>query len=89
MEGEKVNTSLVARIGGFLRGLSSTPAKPLPRREGTTETSTTAGVIGYYYLLVKLERTRRAKYNDYEIMDEEYPEVSTAASRRRCTARVS
>jgi hypothetical protein len=78
MEGKKVNTSLVARIGGFLKGLSSTPARPLPRREETTETSTTAGVIDYYYQLVKLERTRRAKYNDYEIMDEEYPEISTA-----------
>lgn len=35
-------------------------------------------MIDYNYQLVELERTRRAKYNDYEITGEEYLEVSTA-----------
>ena len=75
---EKVNTSLVGKITGFLKGLASTPATPPAKRSETTETSNTAGVIDYYYQLIKLERSRKSKYNDYEIMDEEYPEVSTA-----------
>ena len=75
---KRLTASLVGKITGFLKGLSSTPATPPASRSETTETSTTAGVIDYYYQLIKLERSRKAKYNDYEIMDEEYPEVSTA-----------
>ncbi|MCJ7655505.1 MAG: portal protein, partial [Dehalococcoidia bacterium] len=70
----KINVPLIDRITAALAKFSG----PLRRREDTTETSLEAGIASFYYQMIKLERTRLAKYADYELMDEEYPEISTA-----------
>ena len=69
-----VNVLLIDKISA----LFSRSASPIRKREETTETSIGAGIISYYYQKVKLERTGLAKYGDYEIMDDKYPEISTA-----------
>jgi len=48
------------------------------RREDTTETSFGTNLASFYYKRIKHERTRKAKYADYAIMDDEYPEISSA-----------
>jgi hypothetical protein len=70
----KVNIPLIDKISS----LFAKSAPPPKRREETTETSTETIFESFYYKKVKLERTRRAKYGDYVVMDEEYPEISTA-----------
>ncbi|RPJ06427.1 MAG: hypothetical protein EHM36_06970 [Deltaproteobacteria bacterium] len=70
----RTNFSLIDRISSLFSRVSPAPK----RREETTETSHDVGIVSWYYKKVKLERTRRAKYEDYRIMDEEYPEISTA-----------
>lgn len=70
----KINIPLIDKISSIF---NKTAEKP-PRREETTESSLDVGVASYYYKQVQLERTRRAKYGDYVLMDEEYPEISTA-----------
>jgi hypothetical protein len=70
----KINLPLINKISAlFSRG----GTQVTKRREDTTETSIDISVVSYYYKKVKLERTRKAKYGDYNVMDEEYPEVST------------
>ena len=66
---EKKNLTLIDRMTGFF----SKTAKSVRRGE-TTETGREAGVVSYYYKKIQLERTRIAKYGDYVLMDEEYPE---------------
>lgn len=68
----KLNIPLIDRITGML----SKPEEKPKKREETSETS--RNVALYYYQMVKLERTRRARYADYRIMDEEYVECSAA-----------
>jgi hypothetical protein len=70
---EKKNLTLINRITGFF----GKTAKAV-RREETTETGSDTGIVSYYYKKIQLERTRLAKYGDYVLMDEEYPEISTA-----------
>jgi hypothetical protein len=70
----KINIPLIDRISAVF----SKQAPPLRKREETTETSFESLAASYYYKKVKIERTRKAKYADYLIMDEEYPEISTA-----------
>jgi hypothetical protein len=69
----KINIPLIDKISAVF----SKQAPPVKRREETTETSFESLAASYYYKKIKLERTRKAKYADYMIMDDEYPEVST------------
>jgi len=69
----KINIPLIDKITALF-----TKAEPQTPRELTTETSVEVGLISYYFKKMKLERTRKAKYGDYAIMDDEYPEISTA-----------
>ena len=69
----KLNIPLIDKVAGLFA-----KAEPKIPREATTETSVEVGVISYYFKKMKLERTRKAKYGDYVIMDDEYPEISTA-----------
>ncbi|MEM3112780.1 MAG: portal protein [Candidatus Anstonellales archaeon] len=71
---EKINLPLIGKISSMISRLAPAPKK----REETTETSTYVGVVSYYYQKTKLERTRLAKYGDYEEMDETYPEISSS-----------
>ncbi|MEW6613928.1 MAG: portal protein [Thermodesulfobacteriota bacterium] len=41
---------------------------------GTTRTGNEQN--GWYYNLIKLEETRKARYKDYDTMDDEFPEIS-------------
>jgi len=68
----KINFPLIKKISSII----SKQAPEQPKREETTETSTYSGVVSYYYQKTKLERTRLAKYGDYEEMDDSYPEVA-------------
>mgnify|MGYP005844378067 CR=1 FL=1 len=70
----KINIPLIDKISAALSKL----APPTKKREETTETSFESLAASLYYKKIKLERTRKAKYADYLIMDEEYPEISTA-----------
>jgi len=70
----KINFPLIKKISSII----SKQAPEQPKREETTETSTYSGVVSYYYQKTKLERTRLAKYGDYEEMDENYPEISSS-----------
>jgi len=70
----KINIPLIDRISAALSKLATPPKK----REETTETSFESFAASLYYKKIKIERTRKAKYIDYLIMDEEYPEISTA-----------
>jgi hypothetical protein len=70
----KINVPLIDRITGIFSKSAPAPKK----REETTETSLESLVASHYYQKIKLERTRLAKYGDYIIMDDEYPEISTA-----------
>jgi len=69
----KVNIPLIDKISSIFHKTAERPA----RREETTESSLDVSVASYYYKQVQLERTRKAKYGDYVLMDEEYPEIST------------
>ncbi|MEW6374789.1 MAG: hypothetical protein AB1502_03240 [Thermodesulfobacteriota bacterium] len=73
----KINVPLINKISALFFKAAPESEKPR-RREDTTEASLDVGVISFYYKKVKLERTRKAKYGDYEVMDDEYPEISTA-----------
>jgi len=70
----KINIPLIDKISAVF----SKQAPPVKKREETTESSFESLAASYYYKKIKLERTRKAKYADYLIMDEEYPEISTA-----------
>jgi len=70
----KINIPLIDKVSAALSKL----APPVKKREETTETSFESLAASLYYKKIKLERTRKAKYADYLIMDEEYPEISTA-----------
>jgi hypothetical protein len=69
----KINIPLIDKITALFA-----KAEPQTAREQTSETSVEVGLISYYFKKMKLERTRKAKYGDYVIMDDEYPEISTA-----------
>src|SRR4030042_911412 len=69
----KINFPLIDKISSIF--LKSVP--PVKKREETTETSLESLVASYYYKKIKLERTKLAKYGDYLIMDDKYPEILT------------
>lgn len=73
----KISVPLISKISAIFSKTAPDSERP-KRREDTTESSLDVGVASYYYKKVKLERTRRAKYGDYMLMDEEHPELSTA-----------
>ena len=66
-------SSLIDKIGSMFKRQAK-----IVKREDTTETSFDTSVASFYYKKIKLERTRKAKYADYVIMDDEYPEISSA-----------
>ena len=71
---EKMNTSsLIDKISLLFKKQAR-----VAKREDTTETSFDTNLASFYYKRIKHERTRKAKYADYAIMDDEYPEISSA-----------
>ena len=66
-------SSLIDKIGSMFKRQAK-----VVKRGDTTETSFDTNIASFYYKKIKIERTRKAKYADYAIMDDEYPEISSA-----------
>jgi len=86
MPDQKKNVGLIGRIRSLMtRSVDKVPDEIMPD-EKTVETSTETGrgagedrgIADVYYEKVKIERTRMAAYADYDLMDEEFPELSSA-----------
>lgn len=69
----KANWPLINKIASLLSG--SEEEKKKDRKE-TTETSRNISL--YYYRMINLDHSRKARYADYRLMDEEYVEVAAA-----------
>ena len=67
----KLNIPLIGR-------LTATFSKSEERKLAPQDTSETSLTAAYYYKKVALERTRKACYGDYRLMDESYVEISAA-----------
>ncbi len=68
----KINVPLIDRITGIF---TKSQEGHKIQRDQTSESSLAAA---YYFKQMQLERTRKAKYGDYRVMDDDYVEVSSA-----------
>ena len=85
---DNVNVGLINRIKNRIMSLGDKGGDEIVTKQQdkdtTTETGAGAGDVPqggyaeYYYKNTKVEKTRHAGYADYELMDDEYPELSSA-----------
>lgn len=75
---------IIHRVKSLIGKAGEAAPEEMGRRHGEDTTSETgltlegAAVGDYYYKKVQMERTRLAGYIDYELMDDEFPELSSA-----------